>query len=268
MMGMSLDLATVNDVFSVSVTNGTANLDLDDISVKVACRDTNGCFAQPRLPTEVVTVEYAQNFDGLDIMAAEIGDGWNFFNGVFGNNGATFLFGYGGDAPNGTGQISGLVDNQGGPPQGTQQLSVFSDYNCCGGTQGHFDPNGLVETNVFQEPRTPGIGTTISAADVGTVWTFSFDGKADSVAGVSGSTTAFAFFKILDQPGFNLVGSETLETTVLPADWDRFSVEITIIEDWEGAVLQYGFQTNASNFENANNFYDNVELTITSYSRD
>ncbi|MDH3622472.1 MAG: hypothetical protein OES69_07370 [Myxococcales bacterium] len=122
-------------------------------------------------------VLYTQDFNGLDITASTVGDGWAFFVNVFDSAG-TRKFGYGGAAPNGTGFISGIVSGQGGLEQEPQQLSVFSDYNCCGlgGTneEGHGNGTDLVETNVFQE-------RTIAAEDVGKTFEFIFQAKAGNI---------------------------------------------------------------------------------------
>jgi hypothetical protein len=120
-------------------------------------------------------VLYTQDFNGLDITGALIGDGWTFFNNVFDSAG-TRKFGYGGAAPNGP-QICALVAGQGGAGQEPQQLSVYSDYECCGpGTtnEGHFSGTDLVETNVFQE-------RTIGADDLGKTFEFIFEAKGGNI---------------------------------------------------------------------------------------
>jgi hypothetical protein len=123
---------------------------------------------------------YAQNFDSLDIDTSPIGDGWRFFNNVFAGDG-TYKFGYGDPAPNATTDpdnifISAIVDDQGGAQQGTQQLSVFSDYTCCqeAGPEGHFNGTDLVEVNVFQE-------RTLQLGDVGTTFILNFDAKRGNI---------------------------------------------------------------------------------------
>jgi len=119
--------------------------------------------------------QYTQDFELLDISATTIGDDWLYFVNVFDGDG-TFKFGFntGLLAPNGP-QISALVTGQGGVPQGDQQLSVYSDYECCQGTnEGHFNGTDLVETNVFRE-------RTIDAADVGTTIVVSFDAKRGNI---------------------------------------------------------------------------------------
>jgi hypothetical protein len=122
---------------------------------------------------------YSQNFDSLDINTSPIGDGWRYFNFVFDSNGMDRFGGYSGAAPNATTDpdnifISAIVDNQGGPGQGTQQLSVFSDYKCCLPNIGHNNPTDVVQVNVFQE-------RFLQPRDTGTTFTFNFDAKRGNI---------------------------------------------------------------------------------------
>ena len=199
---------------------------------------------------------YEQDFESLDISAETIGDGWLFFNNVSTDTG-TVKFGYGGDAPNGTNNISGIVSGQGGDTQGMQQLSVFSDYNCCDlGTmdpQGHGNGTDLVEVNVFRE-------RTIVADDVGKTVTFSFDAKAGNLGG---DTTAAGFLKTLDpSDSFAQTNFVTVDTTDISEDWQRYEVELLIDDGLVDQLLQYGFTNTASNFDDSNNFYDNVLVVL------
>ncbi|MBT8144848.1 MAG: family 16 glycosylhydrolase, partial [Gammaproteobacteria bacterium] len=177
MQGTSLDLASLTNLFRIEVSGGTVNLDLDDVSVKVACRDVGNCEATARQTTAPPEELYVQAFDSMDIndTAALTNDGWIVFGNVFDSN-ENFQFGYGPfgapNGPPGEAFFSAIVADQGGPDQGTQQLSIFSDYNCCG-TVGHFNGTDIVESLVFQE-------RTITADDVGRTFTFSWDAKADT----------------------------------------------------------------------------------------
>ncbi|MGB5313268.1 MAG: hypothetical protein WBN38_14465 [Polyangiales bacterium] len=192
-------------------------------------------------------VVYEQNFNLLPIDGAVIGDGWLYFINVA----APVPYGYGGPAPNGP-QICALVDDQGGPEQEPQQLSVYSDYNNLDHGNGY-----LIETNVFQEPF--GFNNRIPASEVGKTYTFLFQAKAGNIGA---STTANAFIKVLNpDAGFAETAADRQDTTSLPADWGGYSVSLTIDASWVGQILQYGFTTNATNFEPSGNFYDNVVLT-------
>ncbi|NNM20098.1 MAG: hypothetical protein HKO55_02345 [Gammaproteobacteria bacterium] len=198
---------------------------------------------------------YSQDFEGLDINGANIGDGWRFFINVYEDDGS-YLFGYPNvatPAPNGP-QISALTSGEGGAEQGAQQLSVFSDYNCCAGPppSGHQESLGdTVETNVFQEQ-------TIAAGDVGSTWTFGFEYKTGNLGG---ATTALAFIKVLDPASnFSLTTQISVDVTTPTAEWSGDEVVI-IIGDWAGQILQFGFQSNASDFEPSGVFYDNVSFS-------
>jgi len=193
-------------------------------------------------------VVYEQDFNQLDINGQFIGDGWKYFINVS----ATPPYGYndGIFAPNGP-QISALVDDQGGPDQEPQQLSVYSDY------ENQDQATSLIETNVFQEPFD--FDNRIPASEVGNTYTLSFQAKGGNIAG---SSTANAFIKTLDPDAdFSESALDTVDTTNLPATWGDFTPSIEITSDLEGHLLQFGFQTNATNFEPSGNFYDNVLVT-------
>jgi hypothetical protein len=102
------------------------------------------------------------------------GDGWVIYANVFEPDGTTFLYGYNiplDPAPNG--QIEGysaLVAGEGGPDQGAQQLSIFSDYN----NQADQTQGNRIESNVFRE-------RTLTAADAGATITFGFDYKRGNI---------------------------------------------------------------------------------------
>ncbi len=203
---------------------------------------------------------YEQNFNSLDIGGAEIGDGWLYFVNVF----STPPNGYGGPAPNGP-QICALVTGQGGPDQEPQQLSVYSDYN----NNAAQTAGDLLETNVFQEPFSQ--SSLLTAAEVGTTFTFSFQAKRGNIndpadvncqAPVVCDVTANAFIKTLDpNAGFSVSGIDEVDTTDLPVEWGGFTIELDITDDQIGHILQFGFQTNATNFQPSGNFYDNVVVT-------
>ncbi len=267
MQGASLDLATLSNLFRLEAAGGDVNLDLDDISVKVACRDVGRCEATPRLTEAPPETVYEQDFElpGIDIddTATLTNDGWLVFGNVFDGAG-NFKFGYGVfGAPNGpAGQafFSAIVADQGGPSQGGQQLSIFNDYNCCQNTgEGHFNGTDRVESLVFQE-------RTIMADDVGRTYTFSWDAKADTGPnGLGGNTTALASLKTLDpMAGFAQTNFVPADMTNIPDTWQRYEVTLEIDAGLVGQRLQFGFSSTASNFEPSNVFYDNVLVTRTS----
>jgi len=200
---------------------------------------------------------FEQSFETLDASSANAlgDDGWVFFGNVF-DSGGDFKFGFGPQpAPNATFDpanifISAVVTGQGGPTQGDQQLSIFSDYNCCQPGEGHFGTD-MVEVNVFQEIN------PIPAEFIGQTITFSFDAKAGDIGG---DTTAAGYVQTLDpDDGFARTNLETVDTTNLPDTWGRLSVSLDLSDPLlEGQILQFGFQNTASDFDPSNVFYDNV----------
>jgi len=193
---------------------------------------------------------YTQTFEGLNQAdtSALGNDGWLVFANVF-TSGGVYLYGYGPfPAPNDGAAFCAIVTGEGGPAQGAQQLSVFSDYNNTDHGLGN-----IIETNVFQEQ-------TIEAGDVGGTWTFSFDAKMGNLAGAS---EAEAFIKTLDPgAGFATTNHFTVDMTSIPNTWGTYSLQITIDAGLVGQILQIGFTTRASNYEGSGVFYDNVDFRI------
>lgn len=116
--------------------------------------------------------QYTQNFEGLDIASptALSDDDWVVFGNAFEADGETLAYGYGPNpAPNPGEGFCAVAANQGGPDQGTQQLSIYSDY--ANQDQGI---GRRIEANTFRE-------RTIEAADVGTTIVFSFDAKRGNI---------------------------------------------------------------------------------------
>jgi hypothetical protein len=208
-------------------------------------------FAVPQL------TPFSEDFEGLDPADPDAlaNAGWLVFGNVF--NGATgdYLYGYGPfPSPNGGAAFAGIVTGEGGPDQGAQQLSVYSDYNNGDHGNGH-----LIEANVFQEQ-------IVDAANVGQTWVFSFDAKRGNIndpafPGCPCSTTAFAFIKTIDPAaGFALTNFITIDTTDLPDTWGSYELSIEIDASLPGQIFQFGFLTNATLFEPSGNFYDNISF--------
>ena len=228
---------------SVSVTDGDAACDKTK-SFDVECGGAS------------IVCEYEQGFEALDPGDGNAlsGDGWLYFGNVFDGTGA-FKFDFGPfPAPTTTEQISAIATDQGGPDQGTNQLVVFSNYDCCDPpNQGHFNGTDLVETIVFQEIN------PILVTDIGRTFTFEFDAKRGNIGG---ATTAQAFIRTLDpSAGFATTNNVVLDTTNLPANWATYSITLDLSDSaLVGQILQFGFSTVASNFEGAGNFYDNISF--------
>ncbi len=209
----------------------------------------------------IAEVVYSQDFNSLDAAngGALGGDGWLVFGNVFTGAGV-FKFGFGPfSAPNGGPGFSAIVDDQGGPEQEPQQLSVYNDYNCCQSTnEGHFNGTDLVEAIVLQEPRP--LGAPITASDIGKTFTFSFDAKNGDI---QPPTTARAFIQTLIPPSFGQTNFVEVDMTNIGTDWNRYEISLDLTDPaLQGQILQFGFSSNASDFNNSQNVYDNVLVTL------
>jgi len=193
---------------------------------------------------------YSQDFEALDQSnpSALGDDGWLAFANVF-DAGGGYLYGYGPfPAPNGGEAFSAIVTDQGGPEQGLQQLSVYSDYANPDHGNGY-----LIEANVFQEQ-------IVAAGDVGHTWTFDFDAK---LGNLEGATTALAFIKTLDpNAGYAMTNFITVDLTNTPTTWSSYSLSIAIDDTLPDQILQVGFSNTATNYEGSGVFYDNVNFYL------
>ena len=198
---------------------------------------------------------YSQDFESLALPAPGglLGDGWLVFGNVY-DAGGVYQYGYGPfPAPNDGAAFSAIVAGEGGPAQGGQQLSVYSDYN----NPDHGNLDWLVETNVYQEQ-------TIEASDEGKTLFFTFDAKYGNL---EGGSEAEAFIKTLDpSAGYATTNHITFDTTALPPTWGTYSIEFTIDNGLAGQLLQFGFTTRASNYEGSGVIYDNVSFDVPSSS--
>jgi len=149
-------------------------------------------------------------------------------------------------APNGTPGFSSVATGQGGVPQGSQQLVTYSDYN----NPDHAVGN-RIETNVFQEQ-------IIGVPDFNKTYTFSFDAKKGDI---TGSSTALAFIKTLDPAnGYFMTNFVTVDTTNLASVWNTYALNLLVTPSLNGQILQFGFLTNATNYEASGVFYDNLNF--------
>jgi len=237
------DGASGAQTISVTVSDGEAACDKSK-SFEVTCPG--------------IVCEYAQDFEGLDQASpTALGDdGWIVVGNVFDGTTGDLLFGYGAfPAPNNTGGFSGIALGQGGPEQGEQQLVIISDYNATD----EQEAGDRVQANTYQE-------RTIVADDVGRTLTFSFDAKRGNInegcnPNLPCDSTALAFIRTVDPgAGFAVTNDITLDTTNLPVEWMRDSIEIEIDAGLVGQLLQFGFSATASNFEPSGNFYDNISF--------
>ena len=194
---------------------------------------------------------YNENFESLNPTGATaLGDaGWLGFANVFGP-GWDYWYGYGVfPAPNGTGAFSNVAVGEGGAPQGSQQLVVFSDYL----NANHAD-GAHIEALVFQEQ-------VIGAGDVGETWVFDFQAKMGNLAG---STTAVAFIKTLNPAaGYAQTNYVSANMTSTPASWTDYSLSLLIDGSLVGQLFQIGFANTATLYEGSGVFYDNISLRPT-----
>jgi hypothetical protein len=195
---------------------------------------------------------YSQDFEGMEVAvdgSTVLGDdGWLVFANVYGPD-WSWWYNYGPfPAPNNasTPAFSNVVTGQGGPDQGDRQLVAFSDYQ----NSNHGDgSNAIIESNVYQE-------FFAGAADVGSTWTFEFDGKLGDLTSPS---TAQAFIKAFDT-SWNIVDFPTLDTHTLPTTWGTYSLDVTITSAMVGGAVQIGFLNFASNYDPSGVVYDNVSF--------
>lgn len=195
---------------------------------------------------------YSEDFEALDPTNPDVlgQAGWVVFGNVFNEN-DVFQYGYGTEpAPNGTGGFSDLATGQGGPEQGANQLNTFNDY--LNGDH-NINPTWTIEANIFREQF-------ITAADLGTTWTFNFQMKSSTEFAPMPPSTTGVFLKVLDFNAFTFaeLGSDTFDTTLVPDTWGGGTVELFIDPSWEGQLLQFGFVNTASGFSPTGIFYDNL----------
>lgn len=189
---------------------------------------------------------YSQNFETLNQTSptALSADGWLVYGNVF-TPGGTWLYGYGAfPAPNGTSAFCDIASGQGGPTQGNQQLSVYSDYN-----NGDHANGNTIESNVYRE-------ATVTAASVGQTWVFTFDAKMGNLVAPS---TARAFIKTLNPAaGWAMTNFLYVDMTSIPVTWSNYSISIPITAGLVGQILQIGFLNQATGYLASGIIYDNI----------
>jgi hypothetical protein len=210
--------------------------------------------------TAFAITPYSQDFEGLTQSDpnALADDGWLVYGNVYSPT-MTYLYGYGPyPAPNHNLAFCQIVTGEGGPDQGAQQLSVFSDYENTDHASGD-----IIESNVYRE-------WTVAAADTGLFWVFDFQAKRGNIEGAS---TAAAFIKTLDpNNGYALTHFITADMTSIDTTWAGYSVQLYVDSSLVGQIFQIGFMNTATNYEGSGIFYDNIRFHSTkpldSYSQD
>ncbi|QDV10011.1 hypothetical protein Poly30_55720 [Planctomycetes bacterium Poly30] len=232
-----------------------------------AAASTLFCLA-PNAAADLTT--YNQDFEAADIMSpTALSDvGFVVFANVFDSMGG-YLYGYGTfPAPNGSGAFSDVASGSAGAAQGTQYINAFSDYN-----NGDHANGNVIEANVFQEQ-------VIGAGDVGNTWTLDFDYlKSPNVINGDGNTQTIAFIKVLKQSDgtFATLALDTLDTTnASTSTWASGSLSVFIDPSLAGELLQFGFASTATNYDDSGRYYDNISFdgpggqppTLTAYAQD
>ena len=198
---------------------------------------------------------YDQDFEGLDMMdpAALGNDGWTGFANVFDPMGG-YLYGYGTfPAPNGGPGFSAIATGSGGMDQGLQYVNIYSDYNNMDHANGNY-----IDALVFQEQP---VGT----ANVGETWTFEFDYlKNPTPTNGDGDSQTFAFVKVIkvSDMSFATLAEVELDTTAASTTvWMDGSLDLLIDPAFDGELVQFGFRSYSTNYNDTGRFYDNVEFS-------
>ncbi|MBB6431263.1 PEP-CTERM sorting domain-containing protein [Algisphaera agarilytica] len=200
---------------------------------------------------------YSQDFEGLDrtnTSALDI-DGWGLFVNVFQSDGTTPVYNYGVfPAPNDIANPNiSVISDSSAAPVGDQGLVIFNDY--ANGDHGN-GTNRRINVNVFQEQ-------TISAADIGSIWEFSFVASPDANT-IDPTTLADAFIRTLDPlSGFAATNNITVDTSSLGAGVTTLSLQIDLSDPaLDGQILQFGFSNTADNFKASGVNYDNISFAV------
>ena len=203
---------------------------------------------------------YSQDFNSMNTADSGLGptdlsdDGWKVGAVVF-DPGGNYLYDYFTfPAPNGGPGFSAVATGDGGTNQAPNYMNVYNDYNNADHASGNY-----IDAFVFQEQF---IGT----ADLGTTASLTFDYlKNPSVGNGFGDTTTFAFVKVLDLVGgsFATLGINEFETTnASTTTWaEGQSISLAIDSAWDGQLLQFGFRSYATNYNDSGIFYDNLNFS-------
>ena len=108
----------------------------------------------------------------------------------------------------------------------------------------------------------------IAAGDIGSgTWTLTFDALANpgddglyDINDPTSNATASAFIKTLDPNDGYATNDIRVDTTgVSPDAWGSYSISLDLSDpSLADQILQFGFNTTATNYENSGVFYDNI----------
>lgn len=209
------------------------------------------CFAAAPLASQAQLSTYSQNFETLAEAAPFPGsnsalsdDGWRYFVNVYNPDGS-YAYQYGAfPAPNSLAGISAV--GTGGSVPGNQNMGVSSDYT---NSTAHLGGQ-LVQTSVFQLQ-------TVGASDVGTTWNFQFDARRLDLAAPS---SALAFIQTLNPGNGQAISTVTVDMSSVKDSWVTHVLPFKVTAA-AGQLLQFGFLTNATNYNPSTIVYDNISLT-------
>ena len=133
---------------------------------------------------------------------------------------------------------------------------MFSNYDSDFNGVLQHEAGQLVEVNVYKEYR-------LTPENAGT-YVFTFDARLPDEGALAAPATAKAFLKVLDPNNdFQPFGDPAeSDASTLTTDWETRSVELTVTEEMDGMILQFGFTNVASNYDPTGVLYDNVDLSI------
>lgn len=215
------------------------------------------CLAFASVSANAQLANYAQDFELLDPSSptALSDDGWLVGANIFDSSGG-FLYNYFAfPAPNGGPGFSAVATNN--PAADAQSMSVYSNYDDSQHASGN-----LVNAVVFQE-------MTIDAADLDKTVSFSFRAGPASYGAtgadpIGPNASSLAFLKTIDPSnGFATTLVDSVDTTVLAGPID-YSLSIFLDSNVinAGQVLQFGFESTATNFEATGRHYDNINVVV------
>ena len=199
-------------------------------------------------------VSYSQNWEGVNPATdINIGDGFVIGNINVGTGGAWFENAAAPNSPAaGVNGYSAFVTDEGGVDQGSNQLSVFSDYNSW---SPFTTPGTTLQTYTHRDHDTIGLD------DVGKTYRFAFDGKDGGVSGDPASE-AWAFVKVLKQSdgSYFELANNTFDSTAFTVDWDGGYIDLLVDAGMVGELVQFGFATEATDWAPTAVFYDNLNF--------
>jgi hypothetical protein len=195
-------------------------------------------------PGHAALFNYSQDFETLNQAdpAALSTDGWLIFANVYDTDKTTLIDDYGiFVAPNGGAGFSTITATS-----DNQQLKTFSDYTNDYNDNTIYRDGEWIEALVFQQQ-------IVSAADVGSIWSFTFDVKQGDQVPDSSST---AFLR-------TSTSGSILDTTAYGMDWGTETLSLLIDSSMVDQMLQFGFSSTATGYTASGVLYDNISFSST-----